>query len=615
MDNFSAWLRPSAVRSGAVAKGKALLLRELIPASRPLTVAAGSCVVIGAIMPTLFAIATGVAVGAVPAAVRGGLHSPAGRHLVDTVLVVGVLLAVSQTLSPVQDAISSALSRRVQARTYRRSLAACVHPRTIAHLEDPELLDLVHAATILTPGGPSGAVRGLLREGGQILAALASLVLVGAFHWWLGVLLLVAELFLRRRTRAIYTKLVGFRAYRISGLRRAEYLRGLVVRPEAAKETRIFGLGAWVVGRFQEAWLATMADVWRQRRGYGRQLAAAAVPVLAVMLWAAWLMGRAAVHREIGVGALVAYVQALMNSLQLGYSSGDEIEESEGAAVVEAVRALERAVTTDARLHLPGNRAVPPGAPAVDIRLEGVSFGYPGGKGEVLRNFDLVIPAGRSLAVVGDNGAGKTTLVKLLARLYDPDAGRILVDGVDLRTVDPAAWQRRVAAVFQDFVRYPLSASANVGFEAPLGEGHERAARLAGAANLVARLPSGWDTVLTRELTGGVDLSGGEWQRVALARALFAAGAAGGGLLILDEPTAHLDARAEAAFIDGFLGATQGCTTIVISHRFSTVRRVERIVVLAGGSITESGTHDELVAAGGRYAHMFALQAERFADA
>jgi ATP-binding cassette subfamily B protein len=261
----------------------------------------------------------------------------------------------------------------------------------------------------------------------------------------------------------------------------------------------------------------------------------------------------------------------------------------------------------------------------------------------VFTGLNLTIHAGQSLAIVGENGAGKTTLVKLLARLYDPSIlsgsahppglpssahpsgspgsarppGRITVDGIDLRELDARSWQRRIAAIFQDFVQYQLPAYDNIALGAVERfadlSGVEDAARRAGALDVVAQLPRGWETVLSRQYTGGADLSGGQWQRIALARALNAA-SAGAGVLILDEPTAHLDVRAEAAFYDRFLDLTRGLTTLLISHRFSTVRRADRIVVLDQGQVVESGSHAELLRLGGRYAQMFTLQASRFVD-
>jgi ABC-type multidrug transport system fused ATPase/permease subunit len=225
----------------------------------------------------------------------------------------------------------------------------------------------------------------------------------------------------------------------------------------------------------------------------------------------------------------------------------------------------------------------------------------------VLRGFDLTIPAGSSLAIVGQNGAGKTTLAKLLCRLYDPQQGRIEVDGIDLRELDLEAWRARVTAVFQDFIRFQLPLRDNV---APGGAPDDvvRAALVeAGAANL-AEL----DTILARGYPGGTDLSGGQWQRVALARALCAV-RLGAGLVLLDEPTAQLDVRGEAEIFDRILAATRRTTTILISHRFSTVRHADRICVLERGVVVELGTHDELMALGGRYRTMFDLQASRFA--
>jgi ATP-binding cassette subfamily B protein len=208
--------------------------------------------------------------------------------------------------------------------------------------------------------------------------------------------------------------------------------------------------------------------------------------------------------------------------------------------------------------------------------------------------------------------------MKLLVRLYDPDAGRITVDGADIRGFDPARWRRRIGVIFQDFIRFELPARANVGYGAVELQSRDdvldRVAAKAGATKIVSKLPSGWDTILSRGYEGGTELSGGEWQRIALARALIAL-EGGAEILVLDEPTANLDVRAEAELFDRFLEITQGATTILISHRFSTVRHADRIVVVEHGRVVEQGSHDELLERDGRYAQLFRLQAERFADA
>jgi ABC-type multidrug transport system fused ATPase/permease subunit len=224
----------------------------------------------------------------------------------------------------------------------------------------------------------------------------------------------------------------------------------------------------------------------------------------------------------------------------------------------------------------------------------------------VLERLDLTVPAGSSLAIVGQNGAGKTTLAKLMCRLYDPQSGTIEVDGIDLREFDIASWRARLAVVFQDFIRFELPMRDNV---APSGAPDDdvlAALESAGAAGL-----AGLDTVLARGYEGGTDLSGGQWQRVALARALCAV-RRGAGVVLLDEPTAQLDVRGEAEIFQRLLAATRRCTTILISHRFSTVRHADRICVLERGRVIELGTHDELMARGGRYRTMFDLQAQRF---
>jgi ABC-type multidrug transport system fused ATPase/permease subunit len=274
------------------------------------------------------------------------------------------------------------------------------------------------------------------------------------------------------------------------------------------------------------------------------------------------------------------------------------------AAPVAAVLRLESAMEPAGAL-VRGTRSAH-GMPARDVRFRDLTFAYPGGA-PVLEGLDLAIPAGSSLAIVGQNGAGKTTLAKLLCRLYDPQSGAIEVDGVDLRELDLDAWRTRVAAVFQDFIRFELPLRDNVAPRGAPDEAVLAALRDAGGADL-----ADLDTVLARGYDGGTDLSGGQWQRVALARALCGV-TLGAGVVLLDEPTAQLDVRGEAEIFDRILAATRDCTTILISHRFSTVRHADLICVLEHGKVVELGTHAELMARRGRYFTMFDLQAQRFA--
>jgi ABC-type multidrug transport system fused ATPase/permease subunit len=283
------------------------------------------------------------------------------------------------------------------------------------------------------------------------------------------------------------------------------------------------------------------------------------------------------------------------------------------AAPVAAVLRLEPAMAArgalDSRGSAAGNLSQPlRPMPAREIRFRDLVFAYPGGP-SVVDGLTLTVPAGSSLAIVGQNGAGKTTLAKLLCRFYDPQGGAIEIDGVDLRDLPLDNWRRRVTAVFQDFTRFELPLRDNV---APAGAPDgtiQQALTDAGAANL-----AGLDTILARGYDGGTDLSGGQWQRVALARALCAV-RCGAGVVLLDEPTAQLDVRGEAEIFERILAATRHCTTILISHRFSTVRHADRICVLENGRVAELGTHDELMTLGGRYRTMFDLQAQRFAEA
>jgi ABC-type multidrug transport system fused ATPase/permease subunit len=358
-----------------------------------------------------------------------------------------------------------------------------------------------------------------------------------------------------------------------------------------------------------------MAPVWRERSPRARVVFGATGTIAVVNLLSYGLLVWAAVNQDIGLAALAVFIQAL--SLANNYTAFDDQNAylAFAAASVPNVMGLSTRIDSGARAERPVE--LPAAAPAERIVLSGVRLRYPGAEHDALRGVDLSIEAGRSLAIVGENGAGKSSLVKILCGLYSPTAGTVLVDGRDLSEVDTSAWRDRVSVLFQEFTRYHLTVAENIGLGAPRhAQDRDRlcaAAERSGALPLIERLPNGWDTVLSPEYTGGVDLSGGQWQRIALARALFAVDA-GARVLILDEPTAALDVRAEAEIYERFLELTSGLTTILISHRFSTVRCADRIVVLDRGAVVEDGGHDELLAEGGRYAQMFQLQAARFVE-
>lgn len=327
--------------------------------------------------------------------------------------------------------------------------------------------------------------------------------------------------------------------------------------------------------------------------------------VVAANIVVFWSLANAAATNGISLGEAVTYIQSAIGVSMIAFG-GFSWALDGASAPVAAVLRLGEAMRRVGDLAS-GSR--PAGArPLREIRLRDLTFVYPGGSSPVLEHFDLAIPAGSSLAIVGQNGAGKTTIAKLLCRLYDPQAGAIEVDGINVREFDLTSWRSRITAVFQDFVRFELPMRQNV---APSGAPDDviyAALESAGAKDL-----AGLDTVLARGYDGGTDLSGGQWQRVALARAL-ASVKMGAEVVLLDEPTAQLDVRGEAEIFERLLAATRHCTTILISHRFSTVRQADRICVLEEGRVVELGTHDELMSLGGRYRTMFDLQAQRFSE-
>ena len=612
-------VNPTAVRNRLRTwwSSPAVRTQRLLPrVSGRLTAWLAALVLINGILPAVAIVATGAMVEAIPGTVLHGFGSPAGHRAIVSLVVLGAAFFCQQSTARLSASVATTLGARLDADLQQRAILAVNGPTGVRHLDDPTTQNLVTRVVGLGMGGytPGGAIVGLAAKAALWTQSLAAVLLIAYYRWWLALLIFAAQLWWAAVTRKEFDRRTKALVGQAALLRRTDYFRDLALTGGAAKEIRIFGMAPWLVNRFRVEWAAAMEKVWRQRGGTATVTTLALGSLLASNFLAFLLLGLDAEHGVIGLGALVVYVRAVLSVANVSARGRQDLQISYGAAAVPAVLDLEAAA---AKAEEAPGRPVPPAAPVTAVAFEGVTFSYPGAKNPVVEDFHLTIPSGTSMALVGVNGAGKTTLVKLLARFYDPDRGRITVDGTDLREFDARQWQQRIAAIFQDFTRYELSARENVAFGAVAHADDEdllrRVAERAGILDRVEALPGGWDTPLARRRTGGVELSGGEWQRIALARALFAVGA-GARVLVLDEPTANLDVPAEAEFYDRFLSLTAGLTTIIISHRFSTVRKADQICVVDGGHVLELGSHEQLMAAGGRYFEMFSLQSGHYLD-
>jgi ATP-binding cassette subfamily B protein len=597
-----------------------LSVLRVFPYAGKLLWPAAAIQLLSALAPVAFIVATSAIVGRVPGAVEHGLDSPEWRSLRNALIVAGILFVAQQMIGPLQFTLAQTLAWKIEDQLRERAALASFAPVGIAALEQPDTFDALADLADVRRGtgfGPGWTVGATLTLSAMYLQWGVAAILIGVVYtWWAAVLLAAASLALRISIRSGFGRHSRYEATFTAARRRRDYYRDLITSGAAGKEVRIFGLLDWLGDRYRAHSAEALHPVWRSRRRniYGSYLRAS--PAWLVLCGIATVAAsRAAAHGSLSIGELAYVLQGILLMGALGtYIDGVDHETEHGLTAFLGLERLEERVAAEQRTSV-GGTADATGTPRSDIRFDKVTFGYGDGERPVLRELDLTIEAGKSLAIVGLNGAGKTTMVKLLARLYEPQSGQILVDGVALPEYPVREWRRRVAAIFQDFVHYELPVRENVGFGAvELVHDDERirsALDRAGALELVEQLPNGLDTILSREYAGGADLSGGQWQRVAIARALMAV-EGGAGVLILDEPTAALDVRAEALFFDRFLELTQGLTTVLISHRFSTVRRANRIVVLEHGHVIEDGTHEQLLAVGGRYAHLFRLQAARF---
>ncbi len=571
----------------------------LLQASRGLAVAWWILLVVRGLLPALFAVAMGELVGDIQ---RGG-------SLAVPLSLVGVVFVLLQVLSPIHHAASANLGSRTAAWLYDQLTRTCVRPPGMGHLENPKLtsdLTIARDFDLGISGPPIFISMDFIAAGlVEMVGGLASAAVLAGYTWW-APLLLVSAWF---GTHWLLREGAVWRDRNTEEVREAQrhadYTFRLAVEPPAAKEVRLFGLASWIIERFRVRRRRLFELRWQATRLRERPVIWSLLLVLAANVVVFWSMGSAAANGTLALGRLVTFASAAVGVSMIAFG-GFSWALDGAAAPAAAVLRLQDVM--DPAGALPHGQQSAEGMPAREIRFRNVTFSYPTTNEPVLAGFDLTIPAGSSLAIVGQNGAGKTTLAKLLCRLYDPQEGAIEVDSVDLRALDLEGWRSRLTAVFQDFIRFELPLRDNVAPAGAPDEVIQPALADAGASGL-----AGLDTVLARGYLGGTDLSGGQWQRVALARALCAV-RLGAGLVLLDEPTAQLDVRGEAEIFDRILAATRHTTTILISHRFSTVSHADRICVLEHGRVVELGSHEELMAAGGRYRTMFELQASRFGD-
>jgi ATP-binding cassette subfamily B protein len=529
-------------------------------------------------------------------------------RLVQPVLLLAGLTAVTAVIASAQAGLGRYAGELVAAVMWKRVLRVATRV-DLRKFESARFYDRLQRVQANAMTRPYQITYGLVATMGAAAASVGLVVAIALVHPTLLPLLLIGGIPVLLTSRRQSQLEAGFLARQTQSTRLRNYLTWVQTGRDEAKEVRAFGLGRNFGKRLNTLYADYLRDLaqhlWhRSRLGAAGSLGSAALLALTLFLLA-WLIstGRLTIAEA---GAALVAIRLLASQVHTGFAGVQAVFES-GLFIDDLDGFLTLAPAAEG-----GSREIAPPVDFQRIRADAVTFSYPGRSQLAVQAADIEINRGEVVALVGENGSGKTTLAKIVAGLYEPGSGAVRWDGTDVRTFRPDLFRERVAIIFQDYVKYALSAEENIAVARPdddIDHAEVReAARLADADSFLSALPAGYQTPLSRRFVGGHELSGGQWQKVAIARAFYRSAP----LVIIDEPTAALDARAEYELFSSLHEILRGRSALIISHRFSTVRTADRIYVLDHGRVVEHGSHDELVALGGQYAELFHLQASAY---